>query len=149
MSFFLHFATSRKYIIANNDICTGHSLSLGSNPAIPLRPGIAPTPGLRYKNLGKSGLRVSNVGLGTWPIFSPGVTEEQAEAIIKLAYDSGINIFDISEAHSGMLLRHSNLSHKYNKIFYRGRIGQNYPKTRLEEDQICCYNKNILEHEVR
>lgn len=104
---FCHIATSQNRYILNcinaNNIWTGHSLSLGSNPAIPLRPGIAPTPGLRYKNLGKSGLRVSNVGLGTWPIFSPGVTEEQAEAIIKLAYDSGINIFDISEAHSGML----------------------------------------------
>lgn len=38
--------------------------------------------GLRYKNLGKSGLRVSNVGLGTWSIFSNGVTEEQAETIV-------------------------------------------------------------------
>lgn len=46
---------------------------------------------------------MSNVGLGTWPIFSPGVSEEQAEAIIKLAYDSGINMFDISEAHSGTI----------------------------------------------
>ncbi|XP_055294848.1 voltage-gated potassium channel subunit beta-2-like isoform X2 [Sitodiplosis mosellana] len=77
----------------------GRSISLGSNQALTIRHG-APTPGLRYKNLGKSGLRVSNVGLGTWPIFSPGVPEEQAEAIVKLAYDSGINIFDISEAHS-------------------------------------------------
>lgn len=80
---------------------TGRSISLGSNPALPIRHGAAPTPGLRYKNLGKSGLRVSNVALGTWPIFSPGVPEEQSEAIIKLAYDSGINMFDISEAHSG------------------------------------------------
>lgn len=79
----------------------GRSISLGSNPALTLRHGATPTPGLRYKNLGKSGLRVSNVALGTWPIFSPGVPEEQSEAIIKLAYDSGINIFDISEAHSG------------------------------------------------
>ncbi|XP_031635878.1 voltage-gated potassium channel subunit beta-2-like isoform X2 [Contarinia nasturtii] len=77
----------------------GRSISLGSNQALTIRQG-APTPGLRYKNLGKSGLRVSNVGLGTWPIFSPGVPEEQSEAIVKLAYDSGINIFDISEAHS-------------------------------------------------
>lgn len=59
-------------------------------------------PGLRYKNLGKSGLRVSNIGLGTWSIFSPGVTEEQGESLIKLAYDSGINLFDLSEAHSGI-----------------------------------------------
>lgn len=82
----------------------GRSISLGSNGALPLRQG-APTPGLRYKNLGKSGLRVSNVGLGTWPIFSPGVPEEQAEAIIKLAIESGINIFDISEAHSGKKIK--------------------------------------------
>lgn len=65
-----------------------------------MRPGSTPTPGLRYKNLGKSGLRVSNVGLGTWPVFSPGVSDEQAEAILKLAIESGINLFDVSEAHS-------------------------------------------------
>lgn len=39
--------------------------------------------------------------LGTWPTFSPNVTEEQAEQIIVLAMDSGINVFDLSEAHSG------------------------------------------------
>lgn len=38
---------------------------------------------------------------GTWPTFSPNVTEEQAEQIIVLAIDSGINVFDLSEAHSG------------------------------------------------
>lgn len=38
---------------------------------------------------------------GTWPTFSPAVTEEQAEQIIVLAMDSGINVFDLSEAHSG------------------------------------------------
>lgn len=45
---------------------------------------------------------MSNVGLGTWSIFSPMVSDEQAEAIIKLAADSGINLFDLSEAHSGL-----------------------------------------------
>ena len=66
-----------------------------------MRQNPSATPGLRYKNLGKSGLRVSNLGLGTWSIFSPLVPEDQAEAIIKLAMESGINLFDLSEAHSG------------------------------------------------
>lgn len=79
----------------------GRSISLGSNPGLPIRHCTSATPGLRYKNLGKSGLRISNVGLGTWSIFAPSVSEEQAETIIKLAVDSGINIFDLSEAHSG------------------------------------------------
>jgi potassium voltage-gated channel Shaker-related subfamily A, beta member 2 len=70
---------------------------------MPLRQNACTTPGLRYKNLGKSGLRVSNVGLGTWPIFTPSVSEEQAEAIVRLAVESGINLFDLSEAHSGKL----------------------------------------------
>lgn len=30
------------------------------------------------------------------------VSDEQAEAIIKLAADSGVNLFDLSEAHSGI-----------------------------------------------
>ncbi|EDX16337.1 Hk [Drosophila simulans] len=64
---------------------SGRSISLGSNPALPLRHGK---------------LRISNVGLGTWPVFSPGVSDDQAEAILKLAIESGINLFDISEAHS-------------------------------------------------
>ncbi|XP_011313874.1 voltage-gated potassium channel subunit beta-2 [Fopius arisanus] len=60
-----------------------------------------PSPGIRYRNLGKSGLRVSNVGLGTWTTFGGCSNEESAEAVVALAYDSGINVFDLSEAHSG------------------------------------------------
>lgn len=74
-----------------------------SAPAAPLALSrqTSVTPGLRYKNLGKSGLRVSNIGLGTWPTFGPSVSEDQAEQIIVLAVESGINVFDLSEAHSG------------------------------------------------
>ncbi|XKL67884.1 hypothetical protein PGB90_003375 [Kerria lacca] len=86
--------------------------------------------GLRYRNLGKSGLRVSNVGFvtsnyvctsfapyinrsiavklseelmpnRTWSAFSEDVMNEQAEAIIEAAYEAGINLFDLSQAHSG------------------------------------------------
>uniref|UniRef100_A0A8D8TBC4 Voltage-gated potassium channel subunit beta-2 n=1 Tax=Cacopsylla melanoneura TaxID=428564 RepID=A0A8D8TBC4_9HEMI len=60
------------------------------------------TPGLRYRNLGKSGLRVSNVGLGTWVTFGSGISEDIAEGIIVAAYEAGVNLFDISEAHSGI-----------------------------------------------
>lgn len=79
----------------------GHPYSYGINSST-IRPAIIPTAGLRYKNLGKSGLRVSNVALGTWSLFTPAVSSEQAETIIKQAFDSGINLFDLSEAHSGV-----------------------------------------------
>lgn len=58
-------------------------------------------PGLRHKNLGKSGLRVPNVGLGLWSVYGPGIPEEVSEDIITLALDNGINLFDLSEAHCG------------------------------------------------
>lgn len=38
---------------------------------------------------------------GTWSTFSDDVLEEQADAIITAAYEAGINLFDLSEAHSG------------------------------------------------
>ncbi|CAH2985434.1 unnamed protein product [Chilo suppressalis] len=53
------------------------------------------TPGLRYKNLGKSGLRVPNIGLGMWTM----VNEDYAEDIVMTALENGINLFDLSEAH--------------------------------------------------
>ncbi|XP_047040708.1 uncharacterized protein LOC124645021 isoform X2 [Helicoverpa zea] len=52
------------------------------------------TPGLRYKNLGKSGLRVPNIGLGLW-----AMNEDSAEDVINIALENGINLFDLSEAH--------------------------------------------------
>ncbi|XP_043286141.1 voltage-gated potassium channel subunit beta-2 isoform X2 [Venturia canescens] len=41
---------------------------------------------------------------GTWTTFGGVggcISEETAEAVVALAYDSGINVFDLSEAHSG------------------------------------------------
>ncbi|XP_065560612.1 voltage-gated potassium channel subunit beta-2-like isoform X7 [Artemia franciscana] len=69
-----------------------------------LRPqsrGLGTAPGLKYRNLGKSGLRVSNLGLGTWVTFSSHITDEQAEEVIATAYESGINLFDLSEVYCG------------------------------------------------
>uniref|UniRef100_A0A1B6BY05 NADP-dependent oxidoreductase domain-containing protein n=1 Tax=Clastoptera arizonana TaxID=38151 RepID=A0A1B6BY05_9HEMI len=84
--------------------CSKEQLLLqgGNTPASVTRQSSTVTPGLRYRNIGKSGLRVSNVGLGTWVTFGNNVSEEQAEAVIQAAYESGINVFDLSEAHCGL-----------------------------------------------
>lgn len=55
------------------------------------------TSGLRYRNLGKSGLRVSNIGLATWTTFNTANTEEQLDAVVTAAYNAGINLFDLTE----------------------------------------------------
>jgi aryl-alcohol dehydrogenase-like predicted oxidoreductase len=50
--------------------------------------------------LGKSGLRVSQFGLGTWVTFGSQITDDVAEDIITAAYQSGINLFDTCEVYA-------------------------------------------------
>ncbi|POI25258.1 hypothetical protein CIB84_010992 [Bambusicola thoracicus] len=55
---------------------------------------------LSFRNLGKSGLRVSCLGLGTWVTFGGQITDEMAEQLMTLAYDNGINLFDTAEVYA-------------------------------------------------
>jgi aryl-alcohol dehydrogenase-like predicted oxidoreductase len=52
-----------------------------------------------FRNLGRTGLRVSQFGLGTWVTFGSQISDEVAEDILTLAYQSGINIFDTAEVY--------------------------------------------------
>lgn len=53
-----------------------------------------------YRNLGKSGLRVSNIVLGTWVTFGSQISDETAEEICTYAYEHGVNVFDTSEVYA-------------------------------------------------
>ncbi|CAB1423287.1 unnamed protein product [Pleuronectes platessa] len=55
---------------------------------------------MKYRNLGKSGLRVSCLGLGTWVTFGSQISDEMAESVLTLAYDSGVNLFDTAEVYA-------------------------------------------------
>ncbi|XP_030631870.1 voltage-gated potassium channel subunit beta-3-like isoform X3 [Chanos chanos] len=53
-----------------------------------------------YRNLGKSGLRVSYLGLGTWVTFGSQISDEMAENLTTIAYENGINLFDTAEVYA-------------------------------------------------
>nr|XP_043876599.1 voltage-gated potassium channel subunit beta-3-like isoform X4 [Solea senegalensis] len=55
---------------------------------------------MKYRNLGKSGLRVSCLGLGTWVTFGSQISDEMAESVMTTAYDSGVNLFDTAEVYA-------------------------------------------------
>jgi 1-deoxyxylulose-5-phosphate synthase len=51
---------------------------------------------MRYRTLGTSELKVSEISLGSWLTYSGGVPREKAVACIDRAFDVGINFFDTS-----------------------------------------------------
>ncbi len=49
---------------------------------------------MQYRSLGKTGLQVSEIGIGCSQIGNPSISEKQAEQVLRTAYDCGISIFD-------------------------------------------------------
>ena len=56
---------------------------------------------MEYRRLGKSGLKVSALSLGSWLTFGNQIDDKVAEELMDLAYDSGVNFFDNAEGYAG------------------------------------------------
>ncbi|MGN8646017.1 aldo/keto reductase family protein [Gracilibacillus sp. HCP3S3_G5_1] len=54
---------------------------------------------MEYRHLGKTGLKVSEISLGSWLTYGGYVEEKNAEASIDKAYDLGINFFDTANVY--------------------------------------------------
>lgn len=55
---------------------------------------------MEYRRLGKSGLQVSELSLGSWLTFGKQIENNTAEDLMKLAYDKGVNFFDNAEIYA-------------------------------------------------
>lgn len=57
---------------------------------------------MKYRNVGKSGLKVSEIALGSWMTNLSGTSmQDVAEQTVNLAYENGVNFFDCADAYSG------------------------------------------------
>ena len=54
---------------------------------------------MRKRQLGDSGIEVSEVGLGSWLTYSGGIEREQTEACTRAAFDAGITFFDTANGY--------------------------------------------------
>jgi len=54
---------------------------------------------VEYRKLGNSGVKVSEISLGSWLTYGGSVAEEQAAACIARAYEIGINFFDTANVY--------------------------------------------------
>jgi aryl-alcohol dehydrogenase-like predicted oxidoreductase len=67
----------------------------GVEPTGPVTSKIAPSPDMKYRPLGRTGERVSLVGLGGFHLAKPGgPSEDEAVRIVHAALDAGINFCD-------------------------------------------------------
>lgn len=55
---------------------------------------------MKYRRLGKAGIKVSEVSLGTWLTYGKSVEKETAKACFKAAYEQGINFFDTANIYA-------------------------------------------------
>jgi aryl-alcohol dehydrogenase-like predicted oxidoreductase len=55
---------------------------------------------MRYRNLGRSGLKVSVVSLGSWLTFGYKTDKDVAATCVRRAFDLGVNLFDTANMYS-------------------------------------------------
>ncbi len=55
---------------------------------------------MEYRRLGKSGLQVSVLSLGSWLTFGKQIGDNTAERLMDVAYEAGVNFFDNAEIYA-------------------------------------------------
>ena len=56
---------------------------------------------MRYRRLGRSGLQVSELSIGSWVTYGNQVDGEAAIETLSAARDAGVNFFDNAEVYAG------------------------------------------------
>jgi voltage-dependent potassium channel beta subunit len=104
---------------------------------------------MEYKSLGKSGLQVSTLSLGSWVTFGNQITDKTAENLMKIAYDAGINFFDNAETYAdgkseivmGKILKKMNWDRSSflvsSKVFWGGKLPNQYGLSRKHVIEAC------------
>jgi len=58
---------------------------------------------MNYRKIGRYGVKVSEMALGSWLTYGGSYGQEQADACVKKAYDLGINYFDTADVYGAGL----------------------------------------------
>jgi voltage-dependent potassium channel beta subunit len=56
---------------------------------------------MEYRRLGRSGLQLSTLSLGSWVSFGPQLGIDTAAECLDVAYNAGVNFFDNAESYAG------------------------------------------------
>src|SRR5277367_1595754 len=87
---------------------------------------------MEYRRLGKAGVQVSALSLGSWVTFGQQISDDVAADLMRTAYENGVNFFDNAEVYAagksetvmGQILRKTGWSHETflvsSKVFWGG-----------------------------
>jgi len=75
---------------------------------------------MHYRRLGRSGLKVSEISLGSWITFGEQIENKTASELIHAAYEAGVNYFDNADMYANGLAE-----------IDMGRVIQDLPRTAL------------------
>jgi len=56
---------------------------------------------MQYRHLGKAGIKVSELSIGSWVTYGKQVDVQQAREILQAAWEAGANFFDNAESYAG------------------------------------------------
>ncbi|NMB54761.1 MAG: aldo/keto reductase [Leptolinea sp.] len=56
---------------------------------------------MHYRRLGHTGIKISEISLGSWITFGSQIKEEMAIDLVRAAYDQGVNFFDCADMYAG------------------------------------------------
>ena len=56
---------------------------------------------MKYRNLGKTGLKLSEISLGGWLTYGGSEDKETSRKCISTALEAGINFIDLADVYSG------------------------------------------------
>lgn len=54
---------------------------------------------MKYRNLGRSGLQVSEISLGSWTTYGGSVAQDDTSRIVHRAFELGVNLFDTADVY--------------------------------------------------
>jgi voltage-dependent potassium channel beta subunit len=55
---------------------------------------------MKYRRMGRTGLKLSEISLGAWLTFGEQIDDEMASRILHAAYDAGVNFFDNADIYA-------------------------------------------------
>lgn len=54
---------------------------------------------MNYRSLGASGLKVSEISLGSWTTYGGSVAQDETTRIVRRAFEAGVNLFDTADVY--------------------------------------------------